>query len=425
MFKIVITNHGSRLSKGNSALLNSRIGLIKQFIGNSEFTVFTFHPEISYYPELKYLKDIKVSFHEVPFRFSILTLPKTIFSFLKIVFCRFLSNYLEDLKEYNSADLIISTGGDVLTEDYGLIDFINYAGNLLLGVFLKRPVVIFAETIGPFKHKVAKLIAKYLLNYTSLITVRGTVSKNYLKKLGINNPSQYLTADTAFLLEPAPEKIIKQILEKENIRDNDVLVGMTVSGLISSYGFPNLRTIREKHDEYVRVMAFVSDYIIEKLGATIVFIPSVMNSDVYVANYIYEIVKNKEKIRIIKNEYTCEEIKGIIGRCSMFIGARMHVTIFSTSICIPTIAISYSRKTWEVIGPLTGYIIDIRKGLESEDLISMINEVWCKREKIKEDLALKIRETQRKAMLNGFLLHKVIKFPRSGRSTRSDATEVR
>ncbi|MGQ9571485.1 MAG: polysaccharide pyruvyl transferase family protein [Thermodesulfovibrionales bacterium] len=409
MVKIVITGHGSRLSKGNSALLNSRIGLIKRFIEDSEFTVFTFHPEISYKPEMKYLEDTKISFYEVPFKISLSfrALPKTIFSFLKIVFCRSISPYLKDLREYNDAHLIISTGGDVLTEDYGLVDFINYAGNLLLGIFLKKPVIIFAETVGPFKHRLSKAIAKYLLNHASLITVRGEISKKYLNVLGIDRTPQYLTADTAFLLKPAPPHVIKQILEKENIKDSDILVGITVSELIPRYGFPEEHTLKDKCDKYVEIMASITNYIIKKLGATVVFVPSVIGpvyDDRRVADRIYKIVKNKEKIRNIKNEYTCEEIKGIIEKCSIFIGARMHVTIFSTSLHIPTIVIAYSCKTYEVVGMLTDYIMDVRKGLEYGDFISIINEVWLNKEKIKERLASRMREVSQRALLNGILL---------------------
>jgi len=414
MVKIVITGHGSRLSKGNSALLNSRIRLIKRFIEDSEFTIFTFHPEISYKPEMKYLKNVKISFYEVPFKFSLSfrELPKTIFSILKIVFCRSISPYLKDLREYKDADLIISTGGDVLTEDYGLVDFINYAGNLLLGIFLKKPVIIFAETVGPFKHRLSKAIAKYLLNHASLITVRGEISKKYLNTLGVNRAPQYLTADTAFLLEPPPLQILKQILEKENIKDSDILVGITVSELIPRYDFTKTRTLKDKYDKYVEIMASVTDYIIEKLGATVVFVPSVIGpvyDDRRVADRIYKIAKNKEKIRNIKNEYTCEEIKGIIGRCSIFIGARMHVTVFSTSLHIPTIAIAYSRKTYEVVGMLTDYIIDIRKGLEYDAVISVINEVWLNKEKIKEMLASRMRKVRQRALLNGILLRNFLR----------------
>jgi colanic acid/amylovoran biosynthesis protein len=410
--KIVIVNHGSRLSKGNSALLNSRIKLIKQFIEDPEFTVFTFHPEISYKPEMKYLKDVNISFYEVPFRISFsLALPKTIVSIFKITFSRLLSSYLKDLKEFRNASLIISTGGDVLTEDYGLVDFINYAGNLLIGIFLKKPVVIFAETIGPFKHKLGKAVAKYLLNHASLITVRGEISKEYLSMMGVDKVPRYLTADTAFLLEPVPPQAIKQILEKENIRDDDLLIGVTVSGLIPRYGFSEISAVKNKYARYVEIMASITNYIIEKLGTTVVFIPSVTEptyDDRRIADAIFKLVKNKSKVRVIKNEYTCEEIKGIIGKCSMFIGARMHVAIFSTSLCVPTIAIAYSRKTYEVLGPLTNYVIDIRRGLEYNTFISMINEVWFNKEKIRENLVLRMRKVRQKALLNGILLRNLL-----------------
>jgi hypothetical protein len=57
-----------------------------------------------------------------------------------------------------------------------------------------------------------------------------------------------------------------------------------------------------------------------------------------------------------------------------------------------------------VLGPLTNYVIDIRRGLEYNTFISMINEVWFNKEKIRENLALRMRKVRQKALLNGILL---------------------
>ena len=48
------------------------------------------------------------------------------------------------------------------------------------------------------------MIAKFLLKRMALITLRERISKQHLEELGITNVPIYLTADSAFLLEPAP-----------------------------------------------------------------------------------------------------------------------------------------------------------------------------------------------------------------------------
>ena len=412
MTKIVITNHGSRMNKGNAALLNSRIKTLKKYIPDAEFVVFTYHPEIDYKPEMKYMQGVNIRFYEVPCKvlLSPRGMPKTIVSTLKLLFCstKFIKRLnVKGIREYEDADVIISTGGDVLTEDYGSISFFNYVINLLLGILLNKPVVLYAESIGPFKLCWNRIVAKFLLSRVKLITLREEISQNYLEVLGKNRTTTYLTADSAFLLEPAPPRRIKEIMLKEEInKDNTPVIGISVSKIISRYGFLHLKTPRDRYRQYVLLMSKVVDYLIDKLDATVVFIPHVIepwgNDDRTVANDIISLVKHEDKCISIREEYTVEELKGIIGECDMFMGARMHATIASASMFVPTIAIAYSHKTHGVIGKMLGqkdYILDIGS-LDYNVLLSKINEVWSKREKVKTYLQSKMGSIKDLAALN-------------------------
>ena len=43
--------------------------------------------------------------------------------------------------------------------------------------------------------------------------------------------------------------------------------------------------------------------------------------DRFVAKKIYEMAERKDKIRLINNDYSPDELKSIIGQCDLFIGA--------------------------------------------------------------------------------------------------------
>ena len=163
-------------------------------------------------------------------------------------------------------------------------------------------------------------------------------------------------------------------------------------------------------------MARTVDYLIDTLNATIVFIPHVTerwgNDDRTVADDICKIVIHKQKIVSIKNEYTAEEIKGIIGQCDLFIGARMHATIASTSMCVPTVAIAYSHKTHGIIGEMLGYnnyVLDVRnRSFDYDVLVSTTNDVWNNRLKIRKELELKMKHIKQRALLNSKLVKALI-----------------
>lgn len=420
MTKIVITNHGCRLHKGVTALLNSRINALKTYFPDAEFVVFTYYPKIDYRSEMKYMGEVKVRFYEIPCRVTLSPrkILKTFHSIAKLLFCN--SKLVKKLSatsigQYDDADVIISTGGDDLTEDYGSIWFINHVINLLLGILLKKTVVLYAESIGPFKRRWNRILAIFLLNRVKLITLRERISRKYLEDLGINKTPMYVTADSAFLLEPAPTQKVKKILEKEGIKEGSrPIVGISVSKIISRYGFHDSSTLDDKYNKYIELMAKIVDYLIEILNATVVFIPHVIeswgNDDRTVADDVCKMIKNKRKAMSIKNEYTAEEIKGIIGQCDLFIGARMHPTIASTSMYVPTIAIAYSHKTHGIIGEMLGYgkyVMDIRD-LKYNALTSAIDGAWSNRAKIMKELKSKMEDIKQQASLNGELVKKLI-----------------
>jgi polysaccharide pyruvyl transferase WcaK-like protein len=213
------------LNKGSTALLNSKIKLLSDFFPDAKFTVSTYHPEIGY---TQYnVKIVKVAGKIYPLNIMVEQLGLSVLCGLYSVLDKylgvkvnisirgkklqeyasqstakarakdslatFLTLFLlfrctlwailhkfgsnvnrsfcgKKLQEYYNADIILDTGGDVLTEDYGF-PFSHFV-NLLFAILLDKPVVICAESIGPFKSKRTKFIAKFIFNRTKLITLR-------------------------------------------------------------------------------------------------------------------------------------------------------------------------------------------------------------------------------------------------------------
>ena len=467
MVNILILNFTSKLNKGAAALLNCKVKLFNKYLSHTKFIVSTYNPNIKYYRS-----DIKlIPVHGKYSSFKNI-FGELIISIMCIIYTS-LNNYIHldmnilikgknleqysiqknpetrikealyalsslfllfrcaswailnkvgihinrsfcgnKLKEYYEADIILNTGGDVLTEDYSFP--YSYFMNLLFGILLDKSVVICAESIGPFKKGWSQYIARYVLNRVTLITLRESISLKNLQDIGVNIPPIYVTADLAFLLEPPSKSITEELFIKEGINTEKILIGFSVSKIISRYGFIKFSTSVEKYDEYIKLMSQCMDYSIEMFNATVVIVPHVIgpgdNDDRSVADDIYKWIKNKDKIVSIKEDYTPEELKGIIGQCDMFIGSRMHATIASTSMLVPTIGIAYSHKMNGIVGEMLGqekYILDI-KHLDYENLILTIDDVWKNRDIIREELKIKIPIAKEKAMFNGTLIRELI-----------------
>jgi colanic acid/amylovoran biosynthesis protein len=305
----------------------------------------------------------------------------------------------------------VDLSGDTLTEDYGIHVTISHLFPILIGMSLQKPVVLYAQTIGPFR--IMGPIVKPVLNKAALITVRESISRDYLRKIDIAKPCIHLTADSAFLLEPAGEERLKEIMLGEGIDEDDgPIIGMTLSRLIGhrfSIGHSG-----SKHSSFSALMAEVADHVIEKMGATVVFFshvtgPTEGKDDRVMARQVWQRVKEKSKAKVIAGDYTPGEVKGIIGKCHLFIGVRMHSNISSASMYVPTIAISYSRKTPGIMKTIgqEKWVCHIDR-LTFEELVSKIDEAWSSKEHIKAELVAHTKAVRQLAFRNAELVKELL-----------------
>lgn len=249
------------------------------------------------------------------------------------------------------ADLLIATGGDVFTSDYG--GFSRHARILNVGT----PVALLAQTIGPFNAEDSKRFGTSLENIR-LCTVRESESYDYLTS-AFPQLEVEQTADVAFLLPRTDMETVFRIMKDEHHFEvqGRRLVGLSVSTGILSY------RAGLSPDHYTRELAaFVDD--VNRSGASVVLIPhvkerAVKNNDVYACQNVLRAVKRpKDNLLLSLPTLTASDYKGVIGQCEALVGARTHATIASMSQGLPTVSIAYSRKAWGIMkdyyGPKIG-----------------------------------------------------------------------
>jgi polysaccharide pyruvyl transferase WcaK-like protein len=391
MTKILLLNAGWS-NKGNLALIHSTMETIENFIPNVEWNLLG--------PEQLDKKDYSVK-QRLGWGLSIKKPQYTLMSLLYLIKCIYIHTcnrfnvHIQltrnsKLLDYYDCDLVINSGGDHMSGENGIGVFGTFM-NIVYPILLGKPVILYGESLGYFKSPILNYLAKVIFNQTKLILVREELSKKYLIENSVINPKIYMTADPAFRLKPILQDRILEIFTAEGIDDiQRPLIGINPSGLMYQFSEGMLEKGKGK-EKFKDIMAKVIDDLIENLNATIIMIPHVYsydNDDRIAINIIYNLVKYKYKLKLIKNEYSPEELKGIIGLCDLFIGARMHATIASTSMLVPTVGIAYSHKMYGIIGEMLGqkkYIIDIKE-LDYEGLMLKINDAWKNKDKIKKEL---------------------------------------
>ncbi|PKP58825.1 hypothetical protein CVT91_07860 [Candidatus Atribacteria bacterium HGW-Atribacteria-1] len=315
------------------------------------------------------------------------------------------------LKTYLQSDAIVClNAGDGFTDIYGVIRSILWIHDYLPPLLLNKKVIFFPQTIGPFNNPITRLVAKFILNKVKIVIVREEISERYIKNRDISDQKILLLPDMAMALEAINLKDAKKILNNEEVPDVKEMIGISLRDLFT----PNCVN-KATFEKYLDLMVKTIDYIIDKYGIPIVLVShhelkKFKLRDVDITIEILAKIKNKDKVYWIhKREYAVEELKGIIGRCDLFIGAYMHANIGALSMCVPTIGLSYSHKfqgIFEMLGQ-EKYVLNL-KNLNYEELILKVEDAWTNREKIRKELEARMPEVKKQVMFAGELVKKVL-----------------
>ena len=210
-----------------------------------------------------------------------------------------------------------------------------------------------------------------------LIIARESITYNMLKEKNINNNVK-LYPDPAFQLDYINSDINENLIDKNTIGIN-----------LSPYIFKS----KLNEDKVIEMYSELIKHIINTSDMKIVLIPHVFwkkSNDLEVLNKVYSKVKEYKRVSIITEKYNCNQLKKIISKCRMFIGARTHSTIAAYSTCVPTLVLGYSVKSRgiarDIFGNEKDMVISVQDLNNSNDLINIFNTFFKNEYKIREYL---------------------------------------
>ena len=428
-FKLFIAENIPSLNKGEVTILE---GMLESFkiLGKVEVTMLSDRPEIDqprYQSKIRVLDIRKNLYFFNYFSNQTIKICSSIFFLLQHLIFILLNKFIgskttsfmksELWRVYTQSDAIVighngsfGIGGGLGSPILFYSLFAPFFANMI-----DKPIIFYGGSIMSKPNKLRWFFNKAFksaLERMDLITLRDNDTYRNMKDQGFYNRNLVVTADPAFLLQPAPEEKIKDIIKREgiHIHNSTPLIGITVTREMACKAFSTL-SHSTSYDKHNQVIAKVIDELTDKLNAKIIFLPHCIGfgdhiDDRIVAADIYQICKNKDKIKLVTYEYEAGELKGLIGQLDLFIGERLHSVINAMSMYVPSIIVSYSKDIRLDIIKMTGqenaiYHVD---NLEADSLLQKINSIWSKKDDIKNALKNMMPIVKEKAMLNGKLL---------------------
>ena len=263
---------------------------------------------------------------------------------LKLSAGAMLSGNAASLKAFKDADLVMSVGGGYLHSSrkgpLGL-GFLNAAFHIWLAQRAGKPVLLFPQSFGPFYWKLDRMLVRRLMKKVTRAWSREALSSKTLREMNVTNFEE--CPDVAFSILPEPDPAAP------DVSAGSPRIGVTL--LDWRYAIPGGDAtgleayVKRLADTMKGVLASYPGakfYIFPQVTVTSSYAP---NEDIAVSKMLLTMMPEHATMIDTRQCRTPEALAALYQQMDVFIGSRMHSTIFALCASTPTIALAYQPKT--------------------------------------------------------------------------------
>lgn len=292
----------------------------------------------------------------------------------------------EVISSLRDAQLVISGGGSLLQDVTSTRSLLYYLALMKLAFILKKPVMIYANGIGPINKTFNRRLTKWILERVDLITLRDKGSLDFVKSIGVKNDRIMVTADPVFTLNPAEKERIKEILRIEGIDTSRQLIGISVRNW-------------KNDDALIQAVAKGTRRLIDDKSVGVVMIPMHYPEDLEISERISDL-SGSNNCWTLKGKYSVEEIMGIIREMEIMAAMRLHSLIYAATQGVPMAGLVYDPKVKGFLDELgLDHYTDV-KSITSESFYKLVSEVWAVREEVGRSIDIHKERLEKLALEN-------------------------
>ncbi|MGC8669161.1 MAG: polysaccharide pyruvyl transferase CsaB [Chthonomonadales bacterium] len=220
--------------------------------------------------------------------------------------------------------LLISGGGSLFQDVTSLRSLLYYAMVPHFAFRLKRPVMLYAQGVGPLRRPIAQRIVRGVANRAAVVSVRDEASAELLRQIGVRRAVE-VTADPAFALpvgDAGP-------LMREFGLERGALLGFA---------------LRPWPAQVVPVSAFARmvEVAAQWASAHPVFIPLHPPGDLELAEHIAR--ASQLPVTLIRRRMAPQEGIALIAQMKALAAMRLHALIFAAMAGVPSVTLAYDPK---------------------------------------------------------------------------------
>lgn len=225
-------------------------------------------------------------------------------------------------------DALLSGGGSLLQDATSTRSLLYYLSVIRCAQLLRKPVMLYANGIGPVHRPANRRRVKRVVERASLVTLRDHASARELAEMGVTRPV-CVTADPVFHLEPAGEERTAQLLAAAGLEGSEPFAVISV------------REWRNVGDFWVR-LAGLCDHLSRTHGLRILFLLMQPERDREVTARVRGLMEGPA--HVLDAPCTPRELMGILGRSRLCVAMRLHTLIFAARMAVPALGLVYDPK---------------------------------------------------------------------------------
>jgi len=412
----ILINNIVTLNAGDAAILYAMVDVLGAAFGqDTEFIVYDKHGDVPnrYYPEIVFRKLLYLTrestakhgpfrrLDQLRFRTGLWSIKQGI-PLLPHIFLNSIER--RDLLEYKTADLIVSSGGTYLVENYSMAARVF---DYQLSLYLNRPLVFFTQSLGPFSNPENRAALRPIFEESVAILLRDEQSRRNLNELGVQNKNVHVVADAAFALS--------DLEALESAKSRVVKSGKRLRVAISVREWKHFKTVEPAQgmNRYYEALRALSDHLVEKYGAEITFLSTCQGMTEYWTDDSREAQKiveglspnTRKSVSVDAAFHSPAVLARMLKDYDLVIATRMHMAILALSVGTPVLPIAYEFKMRELFERLEQerWVQDI-EAISGDALIDAVDRFLEALPEIREPMFTAVQKEYENATASGQLV---------------------
>jgi colanic acid/amylovoran biosynthesis protein len=301
------------------------------------------------------------------------------------------------LRDYRTADVVITTGGTYLVEHYDL------AGRLLsfeIARAARKPLVFYTQSLGPFRRPEVRQAVERILSSAELVFLRDALSRKHVVELGGRTDHVHVVPDCVFSLADAERLATAAKPRPRLVRPLRVAIS------VRDWAHFTTRDPEDGMRNYIAAVRAATVHLVERHGARVTFlstcqgIPEYAHDDARTAEKIAGALPTHVREAVIVDDHFREprRLLEALTDFDLVLSTRMHFAILSLIAGVPVIPISYEFKMRELFGHLgQGTSVHDIEDITPEALVHSIDEMLAHEAEIRSSLFPAVIEASARA----------------------------